>query len=442
MSRSPLPLLLDFDTQYQRDRDQTPAFLHRRDRRLALAREEAGAEPPSVAEWLHAVNAGHHDPAPLRRWRRATLAFTGAGAVLGVLTMLGLLYVTGPARINVTLFVALALLQLLLALATAGQALAGWRPWGGLFDRDRHGAPVLRQLQPQLAARAAQAGGLAFALTALATLLAQVLVRDLAFGWSTTLQTSAPAYQQLMDALAWPWRAWLPAAVPGPDLVAQSRYFRLEGGTPADPALLGGWWPFLTLLWLCYVVLPRLALLALSRWHLNRRARRLLRDHPGYAALGERFATPWVDSGADEPPGPAPARVEDTPAPPPPDHAGTLIRWAGADHPALPQRPDRVLDAGGSASLEQDRDALNRADPTRPVWLLVRAWEPPTGDLADFLDDARAHWGPDTVIALLPLTGDAPTAALAPWQRFAARREDPALRLCAPPAPVSEEARP
>ena len=85
MSRSPLPLLLDFDTQYQRDRDQTPAFLHRRDRRLALAREEAGAEPPSVAEWLHAVNAGHHDPAPLRRWRRATLAFTGAGAVLGVL---------------------------------------------------------------------------------------------------------------------------------------------------------------------------------------------------------------------------------------------------------------------------------------------------------------------------------------------------------------------
>ncbi|QJX02635.1 DUF2868 domain-containing protein [Alcanivorax sp. IO_7] len=81
---------------------------------------------------------------------------------------------------------------------------------------------MLRQLQPQLAARAAQAGGLAFALTALATLLAQVLVRDLAFGWSTTLQTSAPAYQQLMDALAWPWRAWLPAAVPGPDLVAQS----------------------------------------------------------------------------------------------------------------------------------------------------------------------------------------------------------------------------
>ena len=440
MSRSPLSLLLDFDAQYQRDRNQTPAFLHRRDRRLALAREERGAGALSIADWLHAVDAdGRHERRPLRRWRRATLAFTAAGAVLGVLTMLGLLYVTGPARINVTLFVALALLQLLLALATAGQAFAGWRPWGALFDRGNDGGvPVLRQLQPQLAARAAQAGGLAFALTALATLLIQVLIRDLAFGWSTTLQTSAPAYQQLMESLAWPWRAWLPVAVPGPELVAQSRYFRLEGGTPADPALLGGWWPFLTMLWLCYVVLPRLALLVISRWHLNRRARRLLRDHPGHAALRERFTTPWVDNGDDEPASAPLARPGDTPAPAPPDDAGTLIRWAGADHP-LPESPTRVLDAGGNASLEQDRDTLNQADPALPVWLLVRAWEPPTGDLADFLDDARAHWGPHTPIAVLPLADD--DTALAPWHRFIERRGDPALLLC-PPTATAREANP
>ena len=64
-----------------------------------------------------------------------------------------------------------------------------------------------------------------------------------------------------------------------------------------------------------------------------------------------------------------------------------------------------ILDAGGAATLEQDRDTLNRADGGRPVVILVRAWEPPTGDLADFLDDARAHWGPATPILLQPLGG-------------------------------------
>ncbi|MFC6330446.1 DUF2868 domain-containing protein, partial [Alloalcanivorax gelatiniphagus] len=132
MSSSPLRLLLDFDAQYRRDRDQTPAFLHRRDRRLALVREQAGATPPSLAEWLHAVGNGRHDTTSLRRWRRLNGGLLLAGGVLGVLTMLGLLYVTGPARINVTLFLALVLMQLLLALATTGQALVGWRPWGGL----------------------------------------------------------------------------------------------------------------------------------------------------------------------------------------------------------------------------------------------------------------------------------------------------------------------
>ena len=170
---------------------------------------------------------------------------TLAGAGLGVLTMLGVLYVDGQGRINVTLIIALALLQLLLALATTGQALSGCRPWGRLLARQRGEEPsILTRLHPQLAARAAHGAGLAFAVAALLTLLTQVLVRDLAFGWSTTLQTSAPAYHSLVEQLAWPWRGWLPAAVPSPELVEQSRYFRLPGEAPAAPAILGSLLPF------------------------------------------------------------------------------------------------------------------------------------------------------------------------------------------------------
>ena len=206
--------------------------------------------------------------------------------MLGVLTMLGVLYVDGQGRINVTLILALALLQLLLALATA-QALSGQRPgagcWAGATARRRYSASCTAAGRPRPRA------GLAFAATALLTLLVQVLVRDLAFGWSTTLQTSVPAYHALVEQLAWPWRGWLPGAVPGLELVEQSRYFRLGGEAPADPERLGAWWPFLAMLWLCYVLLP-VILLGLARLHLNYRAGVLLRRHPGWAALRQRFA--------------------------------------------------------------------------------------------------------------------------------------------------------
>ena len=440
MPLSPVRRLLDFDAQYRRDQQHTPDFLHRRDRRLALAREQDGAPPPDAAAWLSAVDAPDAGAA-LRTWRRGRAALTLAGAVLGVLTVLGVLYVDGQGRINVTLILALALLQLLLALATTAQAVSGPRPWGRLLGRgDGADTPVLRQLHPQLAARAAHGAGLAFAVTALLTLLAQVLVRDLAFGWSTTLQTSAPAYHALVEQLAWPWRGWLPAAVPGLELVEQSRYFRLVSEAPADPERLGAWWPFLAMLWLCYVLLPRLALLGLARLHLNHRARALLQRHPGWVALRERFATPWVDSGqapAAAGPGPAvPAATELAPAP----ERGVVIRWAGAGSAdlagrLLEQAPAQVLEAGGSASLEQDRDTLARADLGLPVVLLARGWEPPTGELADFLDDARHCLPADTDIMLLPLANDDKTAVvdgalLAQWQRFVGRHKP--VRLCRP----------
>lgn len=431
MPLSPVRRLLDFDAQYRRDQQHTPDFLHRRDRRLALAREQDGAPPPDAAAWLGAVDAPGAGAA-LRPWRRARAALTLAGAVLGILTMLGVLYVDGQGRINVTLILALALLQLLLALATTAQALSGRRPWGRLLSRDTDvDTPVLRQLHPQLAARAAHGAGLAFAVTALLTLLVQVLVRDLAFGWSTTLQTSAPAYHALVEQLARPWRGWLPTAVPGLELVEQSRYFRLGNEAPSDPERLGAWWPFLAMLWLCYVLLPRLILLGLAGLHLNHRAGVLLQRHPGWAALHERFATPWVDSGpAPVTAGPGPA-APTAGAPAPPPERGVVIRWAGAGsadlaRSLLREPPIQVLEAGGSASLEQDRDTLARADLGLPVVLITRGWEPPTGELADFLDDARDSLPANTEIVLLPLADDHKTAIvdgalLAQWQRFVDR---------------------
>src|SRR5690554_415017 len=134
-------------------------------------------------------NARQAGRAVQQRWRRINGGFAAAGAVFGVLTMAGLLFYDGGQRINVTVIIAFVLLQLLLALATTVQSLTGWQPWSWLQRRLQAQPPgtTLAQLQPALMARAAHTGGSLFALTGLLTLLVMLVVQDLAFGWSTTL---------------------------------------------------------------------------------------------------------------------------------------------------------------------------------------------------------------------------------------------------------------
>lgn len=447
-------MLLDFDEQYRRDQQQGSEFLHRRDRRLTVEQGIDGKHG-SLAAWLVAVRgqpstASQRDTR-LRAWRWVRVAFVVVGVILGAAAMLGLLYYDGGRRINVTLIIGVALLQLLLALLTTAEALVGWQPWRGLVEaataRWRPPAaqpePMLRALAAPLAARVAQSGGLAFGVAALVVLLSQVVVHDLAFGWSTTLQASAPAYHDLTTALAWPWRSWLPGAVPSLPLVEQSRYFRVGSLAAANPELLGIWWRFLAMLWLFYAVVPRIVLLLLARVQLALRVRHLLDVHPGRAALRERCRTPWIEGSDGAGGGALPAAGDGVPAPAPALPGRILIRWADVDDADTARAwlgaGATSLDAGGAASLEADGEALERAHAIGgPVIVLARGWEPPTGELADFLERARDRLG-KVPIQLLPVSAGAAPAlvdgpALAQWQRFVARLRPPGIIVVDVPA--------
>lgn len=449
-----LSLLLDFDEQYRRDRQQDRRFLHRRDRHLATEQDIDGSRG-SLPAWLKAVR-GHdldnaHAGAHLRAWRWMRVLFVAGGSVLGAATMLGLLYYDGGRRINVTLIIAVALLELLLALLTTAQAWIGWQPWHVVFrtlaarwlPEHAEPQPVLRTLAGPLAARIAQSAGLAFGIAALVVLLSQVVIHDLAFGWSTTLQASAPAYHEMTSALAWPWRSWMPSAVPSLALVEQSRYFRVGPAVATNPELLGIWWRFIAMLWLFYVILPRVVLLALARAQLALRVRHQLADHPGRAALRERCTTPWIDSGGGAGTGTLPPADGGTLSPSPATPGRVMIRWADAGDPGLAPQwlgADALgLDAGGSASLDADGAVLEQARAMGgPVIILARGWEPPTGELADFITHACGRL--DRVpIQLLPLaSGPQPTLAaapaLAPWQRFIKRLQQPNVVVVDVPA--------
>jgi hypothetical protein len=462
MAKPPITLLLDFDDQARLDRDQPPAFLHRRDRRFALDCDRNG-ERPTVQRWLEHLDSVNRVPrgqarpsgqdSRLRPWCRVTAGFALAGAVLGILAMLGLLFYDGSQQINVTVILAFILLHLLIALATSVQSIVGWQPWRPVSQwLLQHLRPpsagstdsVLRHLHPQLMARAAHLGGLMFGLTGLVTLLVLVVIQDLAFGWSTTLDTGPDAFHGLITTIATPWQNLWPEAAPSLELVTESRFFRLEEAGSASPAPhWGDWWRFVAMSWFFYLVLPRLSLLALAHGHLRLRIQRLLAKHPGLAALNYRMATPAVETGSPQAPSQGkPDLKTHLPVHPLP-HCATLILWAGArNSDAVTQAHSTlVLGAGGKASLEVDRQTLEQVrhhlnNVTHTVLILVRAWEPPTGELVDFLEEARRKWPADTTIGVVPLAGHSATEPdrhhLAQWLRFAERQHRLGLIVCRP----------
>ncbi len=452
MADKALNLLLAFDEQARKDRQQDPAFLHRRDRKLALEAADRN-RTLSPADWLSTVRRYQSTQpdtrGPLRRWHHVNRGFALAGALSGVVAMAGVLAWDGTQRINLTLLLALILLQLLLGLATGLQGLLNWQPWRWLTRRlsGPEQPPALGALAPQLMARAAQGGGLMFSIAALATLLVMVVLQDLAFGWSTTLNTGAGSYHRLVSLLAAPWQALVPTAVPSLELVEATRFFRTEAlVSDTDPVRWGQWWPFVAMAWLAYAMVPRLLLWLLAQLHLRWRAGRLLQAHPDMTALSYRMETPCLDSGNTH------NDSEDLPDTdtdiqlhqPPPDTL--LIRWAGAGRANLPEqlpRPETLPEAGGTASLAQDRSLvdqirvqLERHTPPA-VSLLVNAWEPPTGELADFLELALSRWPASAQVYLFALAHDhnqpPPSRWLAQWSRFVQRMDDPRVFLAAVP---------
>lgn len=453
MADSKIRRLLAFDRQARRDQAQSPAFLHRRDRRFALDCRDNN-QTPDVERWLAHLerfegmrdsrrsNLNVDTPEPsLTGLRRLTTTFVLAGAVFGTITMAGLLYYEGGDRINLTLLLAFAGLQCLLALVTTVQSSANWQPWHRLLRRfvaGGSGSP-LKPLMPALVARAAHAGGTCFGLAGVITLLVLVVIQDLAFGWSTTLSTDAEGFHRLLTALAWPWQSLWPAATPDMALVEATRFFRTETGTAsADPERWGQWWPFVVMVWLCYVVTPRLLGLVLAQIQIQLRVRQALENHPGMVALQYRMETPAVDTGnehndaEDTPDDRTAAQLQPLP------ESQVLIYWAGVEDPELPDSLTSghllTATAGGQHSLAEDEQTIQRCGELldrhdKPaVTLVTRAWEPPIAELADFIELARNLWPEKTQIALLPYSSDNTKYAgphqLGQWLRFSERLKD------------------
>lgn len=270
-----------------------------------------------------------------------------------------------------------------------------------------------------------------------------VAFTDLALGWSTTLQIESATVLQWFSALASPWSAWLPAAVPDAALVEASRFYRLqEGGMPASRAAqLGQWWPFVIASITTYGLLPRFVLLIFGGWRLKSATRLLLREDPEVTALLDRLNTPrvsyegeaesQVDSSQDALPAPAAVPLDES--------AGVIV-WNDAastaavgdflqTHLGIAAAPPVAL-----SILQEEGERRRRLSDVdsgvRRLFVFTKGWEPPLLEFSDFLDTLRSHFGPQVSLTVVPV--DVGGESVRPdgrevWARALARQHDPRL---------------
>jgi len=475
--------LIDLEARLVLDEGADPDDLRRRDR--AIGRRLPSGLSPSAAlrAWLDQLrpspSPGHRLAVGLR-WVSALSVLIGGG--LGWATATGLLaFREGGSPVNAGTFLGVTVLgQLgLLALAALfiplsfafpelpliadGRRLLRWlseiiaratgplpEDWSRLRARLRARASLYGRAERWLFLEKTQLFMLAFNLGLIARCLQLVLFTDLAFGWSTSA-TSVDAAQvhRWTSALASPWAGWLPEAVPDPELIEKTRYYRLEGryaaasgGRKGDPVVAAGWWPFLLMALVVYGFLPRFILWSGAAFLRRRSIARVPVASAQLQAVLRRLRSPMVRTQAEDDPveasGSIKARVE---APrPEPGQAALLIRWR--DHPSDEEEARARIESqfgwsvadslvAGSADAGADERTASAASGRDVVVVLAEAWEAPDKSLVRLVARIRDGAGARVPIWFV-LTGE--DGASPPstdqrrlWERRLALLEDPYL---------------
>lgn len=352
-------------------------------------------------------------------WITLTLSFFAF--ILGILSGIGLLSYNGHEPVNVIYFIAMVvfvpLLTMFLALLSmfrANRSQSMLIHLSPAFWMEKIVALLPNKIEKQLKGRfselkinplilnwlvikRSQILALAFSSGLLLALFGMVATRDIAFAWSTTLSVSPEAFHHLLDTLSFAWRDLFPWAVPSVELVEQSQYYRLGeklGDTMiAHAALLGEWWKFLLFATLFYALFLRFVMYLISSIGLKRAigrsfmtlegSKKLLNDmNEAIISTHGRTTEHDFTSGTVDY-----AQVVNRF-----EHAYDVILGWAIDKKKLMLLNEKmqvvsqnIFEAGGANSLDEDSEVIGKCH--GEILFYVKAWEPPTMDFMDFLEN-------------------------------------------------------
>jgi len=348
---------------------------------------------------------------------RTTLTLALIAFFLGVISGVGLLSYSGKEPVNVIYFMAMViafpLFTMILTLfamlrANRSQSVlvhvspAFWmeKILGLLSGRMQEGIGELK-INPLLAnwviIKRSQMLSLFFSMGLLLALLGVVVTKDIAFAWSTTLRINPESFYDFLHMLAFPWREFYPSAVPSIELIEQSHYFRLGGilseKMVANASVLGEWWRFLAFSTLFYAIFLRFMMYMIAAFGLSHAIKRSLLTITGAKELLREINEPIITTHGQEPENvfvasDASYRQSIYTF----DSSYDVVQgWAMTNDELLLLCDITGIispahyGVGGANHLEEDSEIVAKSK--GEVLLFVKAWEPPTMDFVDYLEE-------------------------------------------------------
>ena len=236
-----------------------------------------------------------------------------------------------------------------------------------------------------------------FSLGLFLALILMIISKDIAFGWSTTLQVDAKSFQALLSTLSFPWRDFLPSAVPSLELVELSHYFRLgkhlDSNMIHNADKLGAWWQFLAMATLFYALGLRLIFWIVTHYGFKRQLKKEFFSIDGVTSLIKEFKTPFIStqSHKDE----EHLKISEETLREVDEHLceeyEAILGWNFSDEQLLLIKDSLGVNSknrevvGGKNSFLEDKKIIEQLK--GEVLVYVKAWEPPTMDFIDFLED-------------------------------------------------------
>lgn len=288
--------------------------------------------------------------------------------ILGAVFGIGLLTYSGVELVNVMVFLAVAVfIPLLFSLISFGSILYNF------FKKDTilwQGLKFSNQI------------GFLFSFGLLLAFLLTIATRDIAFGWSTTLDIDANEIHQFLAYFAF-WKDILPSAFIDVKLIELSHFQRLGNSITqeqiSNAQILGSWWKFLGMMVLVWGAGVRFVLCQLSRLGVKLSSRTPVINR--YATSEEKEFTPLCDEYKN--------RVKLSLLE---DKNYQLLSYSIEEKMLL-----NIIDIFDIKSSISHNFALTQSieDDEKQIKLLknqdsivvVKSWEPPTMDFIDFLDD-------------------------------------------------------
>jgi len=248
--------------------------------------------------------------------------------------------------------------------------------------------------------RRSQCIALFFSMGLLLALLAVVVTKDIAFSWSTTLQVNPETFYNYLNILAFPWRDFFPTAVPSLELIEQSQYFRL-GDKLSDEMIhnaskLGEWWKFLVFSTLFYALLVRLGIYTIATYGYKHALKKSVFSLEGVRALLHDMNEPMITTNAmgNEPI--ISFSHKDIQEVHKLDTSYDFVQgWALSTaqlqvfNDTMKVISPSISEVGGSNTLLEDSEIAHKS--FGEVLFYVKAWEPPTLDIMDYIEELTKY---------------------------------------------------